>query len=490
MFHGYVAYGPELFALYQKAMALVVPSLSEGFPQVINEALSVGLPTIVSAVGGIPAFLTHQETAMLVPPADVLALAEAIEQVLNSPDLRKRLGHNGRALMRGNTLEAQRERMVQAIKNEVLSEGRHRYHSALADYPGGSPPAQPSVSAVIPVHNEIAYIGSVVGGLLAQDCAALTEIWFVDGMSDDGTFEELQRLKGCDPRIRVLRNPRRNQAAAINLALPRIQSDVVVRLDGHAQYAPDVVRQSVRALLETGAGGVGAIARPLASNTLAGQSIAAAHESRLGVGVARFRQGSGGGWVDTVWNGCYWKHVIDRVGPLREDLWRTEDNDFNARVRAQGYGLYLSPDIKAYYYPRQSLQELWWQYSANGYGVMQTFFENRQAIGLRHMVPLAFVVSLLLPLVVSVFWTPALLAFIFVVILYLLALFLSSVIAWRNKPGRYVMLLPVVFVILHISYGLGSILGLAELWYRTLGGRCSICAEYSPLSHRTRSDKG
>jgi succinoglycan biosynthesis protein ExoA len=467
-----VAYGPELFAFYQRATALVVPSLSEGFPQVIAEALCAGLPTVASAVGGIPAFLTHLETAMLVPPADTLALAETIEQVLNSSDLQERLRHNGRALMHGNTLEAQRLHVIQI---KVLSERRHSYRSALADYPDGSPPAQPTVSAVVPVYNEIAYIESVVDALLVQDYPALTEIWFVDGQSNDGTFEELKRLKKRDPRIKVLSNPCRIQAAALNLAFSRSQGDVVIRLDGHAQYAPDVIRQSVRTLLETGAGGIGAIARPLASDTLIGQSIAAAHESKFGVGVAKFRQTSAGGWVDTVWNGCYWKHIVDQVGPLREDLPRSEDNDFNARVRALGYGLYLSPDIKAYYYPRQSLRELWRQHFANGAGVVQTFFENRQAIGWRHLIPLVFVVSLLLPLIVSVFWAPALVALMSVLLLYLSALLLFSVIAWRKSPGRHVILLPVVFVVLHTSYGLGSIQGLLQLAYRALKHCWSPC---------------
>jgi glycosyltransferase involved in cell wall biosynthesis len=467
-FHGYVAYGPELFALYHRATALVVPSLSEGFPQVISEALCVGLPIVVSAVGGIPAFLTHMETAVLVPPADILALTDAIEQVLNSPDLRENLRRNGRALMCDNTLEAQRERMMQVIQQEILSERRHTFRSALADYPGGSPPAQPTVSAVVPMYNEVAHIRSVVEALLAQDYPALNEIWFVDGQSDDGTFEELQRLRERDRRIKVLNNPHRNQAAAINLAFSQAQSDLVIRLDGHAQYAPDVIRQSVQVLLKTGAGGVGAIARPLASGTLIGQSIAAAHESRLGVGVARFRQASASGWVDTVWNGCYWKHVVDRVGPLREDLPRSEDNDFNARVRALGYGLYLSPRIRAYYYPRQSLRELWCQYSANGAGMMWALFENRQAIELRHLVPLVFVASLLLSLVVSVFWSPALVVLGSVLLLYLLALLLFSVIAWHKRPGRYVMLLPVIFATLHASYGLGSIQFLFQFVYRAL----------------------
>jgi len=467
-FHGYVAYGPELFALYRRATALVVPSLSEGFPQVINEALCIGLPTVASAVGGIPAFLTHLETAMLVPPANIQALAEAIEQLVRSPELQERLRRNGLALMHDNTLEVQRDRMVQIIKTEVLSRRETHYRSALEDYPDGALPAQPTVSAVIPVYNEIAYITSVADMLLAQDYPALTEIWFVDGMSNDGTLEELQRLGERDPRIRVLSNPRRIPAAALNQAFAQIKSDVVIRLDGHARYTPSVVRQSVQALLETRAGGVGAIQRPLASGTVMSQSIVAAHESKLGVGVARHRQASASGWVDTVWNGCYWKHVVDRVGPLREDSLRTEDNDFNARVRALGYGLYLSPDIEAYYYPRQSLRELWHQHFANGAGVVQTFLENRQIIKWHYLVPLAFVTSLLVPLVLSPFCSPALVAFLSILLLYFSVLLLFSLIAWRKKPGRYVMLLPVVFIVLHISYGLGSMLGLYQFGYRQL----------------------
>jgi len=121
VFHSYVPYGPKLFAFYQRATALVVPSLSgEGFPQVINEALCIGVPTIASTVGGIPAFLKHNETAVLVPPADVPALARAVEQILSRPDLRERLRRNGQALMRDNSLEANRDRMMQVIRNEVL----------------------------------------------------------------------------------------------------------------------------------------------------------------------------------------------------------------------------------------------------------------------------------------------------------------------------------------------------------------------------------
>lgn len=121
-FHGYVPYGPELFALYQRATALVVPSLEgEGFPQVINEALCLGLPVIASAVGGIPGLLRHGETALLTGPADPSALVAAIRRLIEDDELRTRLAQQGRELMRANTLEANRDRMLQVLHANLLT---------------------------------------------------------------------------------------------------------------------------------------------------------------------------------------------------------------------------------------------------------------------------------------------------------------------------------------------------------------------------------
>ena len=120
-FRGFVPYGPALFELYRQAGALVVPSFTEGFPQVINESLCIGLPTIATAVGGIPLLLKDNETAILVPPGNVTALAGAIEQVACRPELRERLRSNGRALMADNTLEANRARMIGVLHAEVFS---------------------------------------------------------------------------------------------------------------------------------------------------------------------------------------------------------------------------------------------------------------------------------------------------------------------------------------------------------------------------------
>lgn len=125
-FHGYVPFGPKLLSFYSQASALVVPSLSEGFPQVICEALLLGLPAIATAVGGIPAVLRHGETALLVSAGNVEALADAIQQLLGSPELWRKMSCNGREQMCGFTLEAQRDQMMATIRREVLGKETRR----------------------------------------------------------------------------------------------------------------------------------------------------------------------------------------------------------------------------------------------------------------------------------------------------------------------------------------------------------------------------
>ena len=92
------------------------------FPEVINEALAAGIPVIASAVGGIPAYLHHGTTGLLVPPGDRIALSEALTTILKDPVLRQRLARQGQALMRNNTLEANRDRIVAVVKREVFHE--------------------------------------------------------------------------------------------------------------------------------------------------------------------------------------------------------------------------------------------------------------------------------------------------------------------------------------------------------------------------------
>ena len=82
------------------ADVVVLPSLSEGFPFVLLEALAMGCPVVASRVNGVPELIEDHKTGLLVPPRDPQALAAAIRELLSNPTATSKMGAVGRALVR------------------------------------------------------------------------------------------------------------------------------------------------------------------------------------------------------------------------------------------------------------------------------------------------------------------------------------------------------------------------------------------------------
>jgi glycosyltransferase involved in cell wall biosynthesis len=74
----------------------VLPSLHEGLPLAILEAMNAGVPVVATAAGGIPEAIRHEQTGLLVPAADPRALAAAIRRIVEEPRLSYRLSETGR----------------------------------------------------------------------------------------------------------------------------------------------------------------------------------------------------------------------------------------------------------------------------------------------------------------------------------------------------------------------------------------------------------
>lgn len=93
----------ELRQLYAAADLFVLPCQvmddgdRDGIPNVLAEAMAMGLPVVSTAISGIPEIVTHGHDGLLVPERDSLALAAAIERLLASPQLRADLGRAARA---------------------------------------------------------------------------------------------------------------------------------------------------------------------------------------------------------------------------------------------------------------------------------------------------------------------------------------------------------------------------------------------------------
>lgn len=119
--YGYVDCGKPLFEAISNGDTFVLPSLSEGLPSVIAEAMSQGLPVVATNVGGIPEILEDGQAGILVEPGDVDSLAEAIEKTLTDLPFREKLINKSIEMAHINCVENQMCRVYQQIRNLIIS---------------------------------------------------------------------------------------------------------------------------------------------------------------------------------------------------------------------------------------------------------------------------------------------------------------------------------------------------------------------------------
>lgn len=109
----------DLDDVYRQMSVLLVPSRSEGLPNVALEAFAHGVPVVATAVGGLPELIAHARNGYLVSPGDTAAMADYVVSLLGDAALRSRLGAQAREhVERGFSLRARRAALT-ALYEEV-----------------------------------------------------------------------------------------------------------------------------------------------------------------------------------------------------------------------------------------------------------------------------------------------------------------------------------------------------------------------------------
>lgn len=154
-----------------------------------------------------------------------------------------------------------------------------------------------------------------------------------------------------------------------------------------------------------------------------------------------------------------------------KELVRNQDDEFNFRLVQNGGKIWLDPSIKSTYYPRTSLRKLFKQYFQYGFYKIRVMQKRRGFASWRHLVPGTFVLSLLSLFIFSLY-SSSMGFFYLIASSYLIANLLATM--WETfkqfidnneqitgyQSLITISLLPVTFLTLHFSYGLGFLCGL------------------------------
>lgn len=322
------------------------------------------------------------------------------------------------------------------------------------------------VSIIIPCRNEEKYIGKCLDSLIKQDYPKENlEILVVNGMSEDKTREILEKYASQYSFIKILENPEKFTPFGLNIGIKQAKGEIIIRIDAHAAYEKDYVSKCVRYLRKFRADNVGGIIKTLpAKNTLTAQAIAACLSHPFGA-ASRFRIGAPKPkWVDTVFGGCYKKRIFKKVGFFNEKLTRSQDLEFNLRLKKAGGKILLVPEIIAYYYPSSTFRNFLSHNFCDGVWVIYPLKFGIRAFSSRHLLPLALVLSVLGALLLSLISKTFFFIFLFILLFYLfISIFFAFEIAENKKNLKYMFLMPIAFACRHFGYGAGSIFGFIKL---------------------------
>ena len=299
------------------------------------------------------------------------------------------------------------------------------------------------------------------------------EVLFLDGMSTDKTLQIIIQYAKNQPFIKLIPNPEQFVPQAMNLGIQKAKGDIIIRLDAHASYPKQYISKLIFYLDKLNADNVGGIwnIQPR-SNSLKAKAIAKTLAHPVGVGNALYRMGTDVPQeVDTVPFGCYPKSVFDKYGLYDIRLNRNQDIELNKRIKRHGGKIFLIPEVQCTYFARDTFVSLWKNNYTNGKWVILTAWITKtlDSLSLRHFVPLVFFGYILLcifsflKIIVLGFdiWSGLLL--LPLCFYFLIILFFSFTSSLREKDLRLLPYFVVSFFTLHLSYGVGSFVGLFSI---------------------------
>ncbi len=321
------------------------------------------------------------------------------------------------------------------------------------------------LSIVIPCRNEKPFIEECIRAIFEADLPSdvQSQVFVVDGMSDDGTREVVTELSQEFVNLHLVDNVKQLTPYAFNLGIyAGGKVDFVQIIGARHIISKNYLERSLEILEndpEIWCVG-GRIINEYTSHT--SEIIATAMSTSFGMGIGNFRTLTESGFTDTVTSPMYPYQVFEQIGFFDEELVRNQDDDFNFRVTKAGGKIYFAHDISLKYYVRGNYKGLWRQFFQYGYWKVYVNKKHKTITTIRQLIPALFVIYLgvfILGFILEIPLITSIPMFMYIV--------LAVSVSIRNAYEKisFLDLLP-VFPLLHLSYGLGYLKGITDFIIR------------------------
>lgn len=322
------------------------------------------------------------------------------------------------------------------------------------------------VSFAVVAYNEAETLPRLLSDLVKQDYPhEKIEVLLIDSMSADNTARIMEDFAAEDHgflRVKVLQNPGKMLCCGCNVMLENYTGDALVRIDAHASIPEDFLSKNVKVLQNGEYVSGGRRPNIIDESTPWKETLLLVESAMFGSSIAPYRRQKKKSYVKSVFHGMYRREVYDTVGPYNRWLAGNEDNDMSYRIRKAGYQLCYSPDIISYQHTRNTLRKLLWQKYRNGVWIGRTMGINPRCFSIYHFVPFFFVLGILFTTALALCGHPLLGQMMWAA--YCLVILLSTVAEMARRPFSATnLLLPVLFFLLHVCYGAGTLVGLINM---------------------------
>lgn len=322
------------------------------------------------------------------------------------------------------------------------------------------------VSFIIIALNAEKDLNNILENLYDQDYPKqLIEVILIDSGSSNKCknimIDYRNKYKNEYNNIIVEDNYKKYLPCGWNIALSLSSGDIIIRVDAHTIIRPDFIKRNVFNIKNGEFVSGGRVISINNEKTIISNIMMITDNSLFAGGVASFRRSKTKSYLNSVPFAAYRKEVFEKVGKYDERYFRTEDNEMHYRMRKAGYKLLFDPEIVTYRKARSTLKGLLRQKYGNGFCIGNTFLINPKCYSLRHLVPFIFFCVLITLLVIS---ATSIYPIILLITTYtvLNILFSINTVTKLKQKWYYILFIPIIHFFIHISYGLGTLIGLTR----------------------------